>query len=253
MNILSAISTEESSDLNSETHVLIDTRRVVGLIASLALVIVIVGTFANIAIYQIAEHEDAILAKVMRRFDLGHEPSIPAWFSSLLLFANAMWLILIGTATSILKKTHAYHWIALGLIFVGLSIDEAVMFHEMIDNFLLQVIPQSAVLIFPWVAVGATVALVVFFSFLTFLLHLEWRFRKLFVLSGAIFVGGAVGVEFIAGGVIDKHGVESLHHTFVQMIEESMDIAGSLLFFYSLSEYWRSTFTDFQIKLAKEQ
>ena len=100
------------------------------------------------------------------------------------------------------------------------------------------------------VVVGGTFALAVFLSYFKFLLYLETRYRYLFIFSGLIFVGGALGIEFIAGHVIDKHGVQSINHTFVQAIEESMEMAGSILFFYALSEYWRHTFNEIRLPLT---
>ena len=51
--------------------------------------------------------------------------------------------------------------------------------------------------------------------YLRFLLQLERRTRLLFVAAGALFVGGALGMEMIAGIVVESYGVASLGHTAV--------------------------------------
>ena len=234
-----------------QVDLLLNTRRITVFLVVCAILISIAGTIANYFIYQVAEDPQGVLVKIMNRFDLGHEPSLPAWFSSLVLSFNAIWLLLIGMISSRNRDPYANHWLALGVIFVALSIDETVMFHEMIDAALLRVFPGLSALPLPWVLVGGAFALLIFVSYLRFLLNLEQRWQILFILSGAIFVGGAVGVETIAGEIISRHGVESIQHTFIQALEESMEMAGSILFFYSLSEYWNAHFRSVHFGNAK--
>jgi hypothetical protein len=204
-----------------------------------AAVLIVVGTLANLLIYQVADSPDSGMARVMRRFDLGHEPSLPAWFSSIVLLLNSAMLILIGWAGKLGKRKFAAHWIGLGIIFLGLSIDEAVMFHEMLDKIIRMAVPSDGGLQLPWVIVGFTFVLCVFLACLRFLFYLPRRFAFLFILSGAVFVGGAVGMETVSGYFIGLHGVSSVHHTFAQTIEESMEMAGAILFFHSLGDYWK--------------
>ncbi len=234
----SAFDQPQSPAGDQQIRMHLDTRLCTKALFVIAAVLVIVGAFANVVIYQIAETPEANLARVMTRFDLGHEPSLPAWFSSMVLLLNSAMLVLIGRAKSAAAAPFAMHWLALGLIFLGLSIDEAVMFHEMIDKLISFGASTSGFLLFPWALVGLAFSIIVFFTYYKFLAHLPLRFAILFMASGALFVGGAVGMEFFAGNIIDQHGVESIYHTIIQTIEESLEMVGSILFFYSLTEYW---------------
>jgi hypothetical protein len=209
---------------------------------ALAILLVVIGTIANLLIYQVADSPDSNFAKVVRRFDLGHEPSLPAWFSSMVLLMNGAMLILIGWAERLREKKFARHWIALGIIFIGLSIDESVMFHEMLDKLIRIVLATDGGLQLPWVVLGFAFALVVFLAYAAFLISLPKRFAGLFIISGGLFVGGAVGMELVSGYAIALHGVSSAYHTFAQTVEESLEMAGSILFFYSLGEYWKHTY-----------
>ncbi len=229
---------QESMD-RSPIQLTLDTRLYSKVLFAVAAALAAVGAFANIVIYQIADTPEANVARLMTRFDLGHEPSLPAWFSSMVLLINSAVLILIGRVKKLQADLFAMHWLVLGLLFLALSIDEAVMFHEMIDKLISFKVSTSGFLLFPWAVVGLGFALTVFLVYGKFLLQLPPRFALLFVSSGALFVGGAVGMEFLAGSVIDQFGVASIYHTIVQTIEESLEMAGSILFFYSLTEYWR--------------
>jgi hypothetical protein len=100
------------------------------IVASLA----VIGTLANLVIYQVAFEPDVPLGRLARRFDLGHEPSIPNWYSSFALLACAILLALLAVVERSVSRRHAIAWGGLAAIFVLLSIDEAVMFHEMFIN-----------------------------------------------------------------------------------------------------------------------
>lgn len=217
----------------------IDTDRVTLLLAALAALIAVVGAIVNVVIYQVIGDPDADLARVLARFDLGHEPSVPAWFSSGLLLLDALMLLLIARATRLSGGRHATHWLVLGLIFVALSIDEAALFHEMVDTALSQRLQTDGVLTFPWVIAGGGFALLVALAYIPFLLRLPQRFALLFVASGALFVGGAVGGELMSAVAVDRYTVASLAHAATQTVEESLEMAGAILFFFSLARYWR--------------
>ena len=98
----------------------LDTKQFTVILFVIAAVLAVVGAFANIVIYQIAESPEADIAKVMNRFDLGHEPSLPAWFSSLVLLLNSAMLVLIARAKRAHAEPFAMPWLVLGIIFLGL-------------------------------------------------------------------------------------------------------------------------------------
>ncbi|MBT4868071.1 MAG: hypothetical protein HON53_23455, partial [Planctomycetaceae bacterium] len=112
----------------------ISPSRLIRLLALLIAILVVVGTAARVVIYQLAPTPDHPLARLMKRFDLGHEPSLPGWYSSMALFAAACLLAAIGMAMTHKRDRSAFHWWSLSALFVLLAIDEAVMFHEMANN-----------------------------------------------------------------------------------------------------------------------
>ncbi len=94
------------------------------------------GFFANIVIYQVAPSPEHKLARLMHRLDLGHEPSLPAFYSSLALLASAALLAVIAIKQRREKGRFSTHWGVLSAIFVVLAIDETIMIHEMVSNYL---------------------------------------------------------------------------------------------------------------------
>ncbi len=220
--------------LNIVIHPLKTARRLVLLVS----VLVCVGTVANVIIYKVAPSPEHKLAKVMHRFDLGFEPSIPNWYSSIALLACSLLLTTIGLANKRVNARYSFHWFALAFLFMFLALDEAVMIHEMADATLHDWLNTSGILYFAWVIPGAVFTLCAGLYFFKFLLELESRTRRLFVIAGAIFVGGAIGAELIAGVIVDGQGIEggftSLQLTFEQTLEELMEMMAIVLFLYAL-------------------
>ena len=215
----------------------------------LVLGILIVGAIANVVIYHVAPDPDHKLARAAQRFDLGHEPSIPALYSSVALLASALLLLVISQAERRSETPYANHWLGLAVIFLGLAIDEAVMFHEMLVNTLREQFDTHGIFFFPWVIPGAIFTAFVGLMYLKFLRNIDRRTARLIVLSGAIFVGGAIGMELVAGVIIENHGVESLAHTASQTVEEGMEMYGVVLFLYALADYLRRTHNPLRMTL----
>ena len=146
-------------------------------------------------------------------FDLDEENNIPTWFSHFLLLNNAFVLFLIASATPSEKR---YYWWTLALGFLVLSIDEVAglheTFHSMID--------------INWaIPAGGLVAIVAVF-FIPFLRSLERRVAILYLISGAIFISGALIIELLSEDMESK----SLAYAFATSLEEGLEMAGALLF-----------------------
>jgi hypothetical protein len=234
-------------------EIVIRPRTVTRVLLVVVAIVAVTGTIANLVIYQVAPTPDHKIARLMQRFDLGHEPSIPALYSSIALLAASVLLLTIGVAKRNTRDRFAYHWLALAAIFLVLAIDEAVMFHEMLVNSMRDAFQLGGIFFFPWVIPAMFAVLIVGLLYLRFLAHLEPRTRWLFVAAATLFVGGAVGMEMVAGVIIEEHGVAtvgdassevieevgaaSIRHTIVQTIEESLEMLGVVVFIYALLDY----------------
>jgi hypothetical protein len=72
--------------------------------------------------------------------------------------------------------------------------------------------------------------------YLPFLWRLPGRTRILFVLAGVIFIGGAIGVEMLSGNFYETHG-DTLGYSLVVTLEESLEMAGVIVFVYAILDY----------------
>ncbi|WP_339834524.1 hypothetical protein [uncultured Parvibaculum sp.] len=168
--------------------------------------------------------------KDLRHIALNAEYCLPAWYSSLLLISAAGLLALATGAAARNGERYLFHWAVLAVIFAGLSADEATGVHEVAIEPLRTGLGLSGIFHFGWVIPGAVLVGLVGLAYIPFLLALPGRSRLVFFTAGAIFVGGALGMEMAGGYLLTQHGEESLAYIAAFIVEESMEIIGATLF-----------------------
>ena len=84
-------------------------------------------------------------------------------------------------------------------------------------------------------------------SYIPFLWQYRWRAAGLFLLAGAIYVGGAVGVEHWTGS-----DVNSLHYNMWTTLEEGMEMAGVIVFIYALLDFMPGADRTLRLELSSD-
>ena len=173
----------------------------------------------------------------LRHFALDSERSLPAWYSSLLMVGCAVLLFCTARLTRQDGGRDVLRWSLLALIFLVMSIDEAVSFHEVLIEPLRNGLGTSGIFYFAWVIPGSVIVGLLGLYFLPFLFRLTTRSAVLFAAAGAIYVGGALGLELIGGSLADAYGIESTPYLVAAVLEEGLEIAGLTVFFLSLTDH----------------
>jgi hypothetical protein len=109
----------------------------------------------------------------------------------------------------------------------------------------------SGYLFYPWVLAGSAFALIIALSYLRFLFRLPSKTRWGFLLSGLIYVGGAVGLELVGANYDDQYGREHFVYAMLVALEESMELFGVLLFLSSLHGYMTASFPAFGVVMGR--
>ena len=164
------------------------------------------------------------------KFNLDNEQYVPTFFSSLLLLAAAAVLCVIASdrRTTELRA----HWWALGGVFALLALDEAIGLHEMLNTPARGLVDLPEWLTFAWV-VPATAGVALFgAAYARFLYRLPRRTGGLFVLAGAMYVGGAIGAEIASAAVRG-----TALYQVVMPLEEALEMSGIVVFLYALLSY----------------
>lgn len=119
------------------------------------------------------------------------------------------------------------HWMLLGWGFLLLSLDEMAGLHESLN-----VVTEAS-----WALYALPLILVLAIVFLRFLYFLPTRTASLFVLSGLIFLGGAVGVELYTEPFLDNDALNTLAYNLWTPVEEGLEMFGVILYQYALLNY----------------
>lgn len=204
-------------------------------------IVIVVALFGSIAAKCLSLLLDAGrypgLLALLDKLDVNGEMNIPSWWSSLQLSAAAVLLTLIGLAVRSGLRAGATPWFLLSLLFVGLSLEETAAIRDLFNPVLRRWLGASGFFHFAWVIPGALFVAAVGASFLRFLIQLDRRTRTLFLLAGAMYVGGALGLEILGGYLTTRYGQDHLGYILATTLEEGCEMWGVALFVYALMRH----------------
>jgi hypothetical protein len=177
----------------------------------------------------------ASLKPVLQMFDLNSEGNFPTLYQVGALITTSMLLFFVGMIKKRQRDKYAIHWMVLGGIFFLMSYDEASQMHERLNAVTRSFLPESSMdfLFFAWVIPYAILALTIGFIYIRFLMNLPKRTAILFIIAGAIFVTGAIGLEMVTSYY---RGVVLVIHMVVT-IEETLEMLGIVFFIYAILDY----------------
>ncbi len=183
------------------------------------------------------------LLGVVQWFHLGSEGSIPSWLSStgMLLAAGLLATIAFTATTDRLAFDHdlrRFWWAASALFFV-MSLAEFAGFHEMLISPLREAFGAADTFNLASIVPGILIVLIVLALSARMLLRLPVEITGLLLVSGAIYVGGAIGMDVLGGMRASLPGEASLHHELFVGVAEILEMLGIALFLTTMLEYRR--------------
>ncbi|MGP3699685.1 hypothetical protein [Rhodobacter sp. NSM] len=174
------------------------------------------------------------------RLDVDFEGSVYTWFSGMLLLLVGLVSLAIAARALAERDTWRFHWLGLGLVFLILSMDETLSLHEQLSGAMATGEQEESWLYFRWVVPVGLGVLAFAVSYLRFLANLPRQIAVLMVVSGALFVGGAIGMEILAGKLVSGGGeaiYDGIAYRLLTNVEEGLEVAGVLLFLHTLFRY----------------
>jgi len=181
------------------------------------------------------------LSGIIGTFDLIIERNVPTLYSATALFVTSLLLLII----TIKQKNMGFDymgWYGLALIFLFLSYDEVAQIHERLTKIFHQSYDTSGLLYYAWVIPYGIMVLVFVATYLRFLMKLPKRIMILFIVSGTIFVTGAIGFEMLGGWYHELYGNKDLFYAVFYTIEELFEMVGIAFFIYTLLSYIKEKF-----------
>lgn len=164
-------------------------------------------------------------------FDMGGEANVVAYFSALLIMCVAITCFILSHVSGQERKV-TRGWKLLSAVFFFLSWDEAAQVHEKFNKSVNALLGggDQGVFNFAWVIPYGLFVVLVILILIPFLKVLDRYLRLKLILAGAIYVGGAIGLEMVGADIL----FGSATYRVVVTIEESFEIIGMLLCFSAL-------------------
>jgi len=172
-------------------------------------------------------------------FKFNDENNIPTLYSSIALLFSAA--LLFSIAINNKKSGDSYlYWLWLAVIFIFLSIDETASIHERFKDPTRELLNAKGLFYFAWVIpYGLAVTLFLIF-YIRFLIILPRITMILFVVSGFIYVLGAIGLEMVSGMYAELHGTNTSIYETIATFEELFEMLGVIVFIYALLSHIKS-------------
>lgn len=175
-----------------------------------------------------------------RLFDLGSEGNVPTIWTFLLLLGCSLVLLVVSINVRQRGGPYPRHWQFLALGFAFLGVDEAAQVHERVIARIWGSLAGrgQGITYYVWYVPLIPVVLAIGLVYIGFVRHLPPRYRRLVLAAGALYLGGAIGMELVESVLAWRGRTAALGLS--QLVEESLEIAGVSLFLVSLIEYWGS-------------
>lgn len=175
---------------------------------------------------------------LVRLFHVAREQNVPTWFSSCLLFACAALLAVISLVHARTADRHTRHWLGLALGFAYLSLDETAVIHEgMSDRVHALTGTASGFLRYAWVVPGSIGVCALLLAYRGFLRALDRQTARRFVLAGALYIGGAIGLEVLSGRHAETFGEDNFGYSLWTTAEEALEMLGAVVLLHALLEH----------------
>lgn len=187
------------------------------------------------------------VANLDELFYLDNEQNIPTYYSVLQLLLATLCVYLVVYIKKFNKDRFLPHWTGLCIGMFLLSADEFIMLHEKLKRFTFHIFPKDSFFYSgSWVTMAIMLVAVVGIFYIYFFLKLPPRTRYLYLLSGFIFLAGALILERIGFSVLEIYG-RKREFVLITMAEEFMEMSGITLFIYATLDYLKSMMTSFKI------
>jgi len=230
-----------------KNQLILNPKSVARFLGVVALILVLVSIANQFAFY------NKYTLNYSTQLYVDREYNIPTLFSTLILFCASL---LLATITLLEKKrenTDVMYWAVLAFGFFYLAVDEAIQIHEKFGIPLRKFWNNKHFGIFHhfWVIPGIAIVLVLALFFMRFFFRLPKKARLNFFISAFLYLGGAIGIENIGGYYTELYGENNLTYSMIATLEESLEMAGVIVFIWSLLTYISEKYKEVQFQIPE--
>ena len=220
----------------------LERRRVVGGLVVLAAILIAANLAVLITDY-LTGYDLKMVQRLVKVFSVDHELNAPAFFSTLILLFSSVLLAVITHFKREQRSPCVWYWAILSLGFLFMAFDEMASAHEKLIEPMRTVlgVTDLGVFYFAWVVPGIVLVVGLGFFFLRFWWNLPSKTRACFFIAATLYLGGAIGMELLDGSFAELYGKKNLTYMLLSTLEESLEMAGIIIFIYGLLGYIAET------------
>ena len=173
-------------------------------------------------------------------FNMNRENNAPAAFSGFALLAAAALLFVTARRQRLRPASDSgatRSWAILGVVFVLLAFDEVMALHENVRGWLPAGLMATGRWHYAWVGPYVAATLLLGTLLFRFWYRLPEPTRTRLAVAGAVFVGGAAGLEVVAGFLGHAYGRTSLVYGIEVWLEESLEMLGVALLIRAVLDF----------------
>lgn len=170
-------------------------------------------------------------------FDLAQEKNIPTFFSTLLACLASGLLLLIALARKQMLRSWKM-WAGLSAVFLLVGLDEFIGMHEQLSKPLRALLDTQGLLYFAWILPYGLLVMLLAGIYGQFVFELPAHIRNGLLLAATFFLAGGLGFEILGGWLTEyPHLAGSPLYGVLTTIEESLEMAGMIVFIHTLMRY----------------
>ncbi|SPP64679.1 Multidrug resistance protein (Efflux pump/antiporter) [Nitrospira lenta] len=182
-------------------------------------------------------------------FHVDREQNISTLFSVTLLLCSGSLLVLIALMKRQRQDPDVSKWMILAGGFFYLATDEGWSLHERLIEPVRGLLGHGdlGIFYFAWIIPAMAGVALLGVLFLGFLFRLPSSTRRSFIIAGALYLGGAIGIEMLGGRYAELHGLKNLTYQLFAHLEESLEMAGIILFIHTLLHYLAEQYPEIRL------
>ncbi|MFO0869197.1 MAG: hypothetical protein U0935_09705 [Pirellulales bacterium] len=204
--------------------------RLVGTLLVIAILLCLVSFAGQVVEGRVSS---PVVHKMTKWIDVNSEGNLPTWYSTVLIALAALLSYLAARAPHPVGQTTRGQWYGLTLAMLFVAADEGAQIHEKI-NVLLKPLHGQETYYFAWVGPWSALVVVLALLFGKFLRGLPFRHRYEILVAGAVYVGGALGVECIEAACFFREDGVDLRYEGIATVQELLEMVGMTLFIHAV-------------------
>jgi hypothetical protein len=236
-------------DSGPATNLTLDPSKITLILAALAIVLIFASIMGDILEYSIPNDRAAI--RFNKKFNVDLEMTVPTYFNALILLFSGVLLTIIALLKRKTRDPNTIHWFILAFLFWFMAMDETISLHEFLIKPLRDAFNTSGFLYFAWVIVAIPLLIMLALTYRKFIQALPKWARILILLAGTIYVASALGIEMVGGWYFERFGGNQIPYIVLTTIEETLEMAGILIFIYALLRYLSEYFPEVQFSVRE--